>query len=103
MWPGPQASDAPSAEPNWLLSALIRRSARGNLLAGKLPLFSEWGLKDSLEGAHTLNVMWIDDSSADVIKADFEALYHGDMLVEGETAEQFEEQLDGFQSLPTAS
>lgn len=24
--------------------------------------------------------MWIDDSSADVIKADFEALYHGDML-----------------------
>ena len=47
--------------------------------------------------------MWIDDSSADVIKADFEALYHGDVLVEGETAEQFEEQLDDFQSLPTAS
>ncbi len=35
--------------------------------------------------------MWIDDSSADVIKADFEALYHGDMLVEGETSEQFED------------
>lgn len=30
--------------------------------------------------------MWIDDSSADVIKADFEALYHGDMLVEGDTS-----------------
>jgi hypothetical protein len=43
--------------------------------------------------------MWIDDSSADVIKADFEALYHGDMLVEGETSEQFE---DSHQ-LPTAS
>jgi hypothetical protein len=36
--------------------------------------------------------MWIDDSSVDVIiKADFEALYHGDMLVEGETSEQFED------------
>ena len=34
-----------------------------------------------------LMVMWIDDSSADVIKADFEALYHGDVLVEGETSE----------------
>jgi hypothetical protein len=40
---------------------------------------------------HTLMVMWIDDSSADVIKADFEALYHGDVLVEGETSEQFED------------
>lgn len=49
--------------------------------------------------AHTLIVMWIDDSSADVIKADFEALYHGDVLVEGETSEQFEEQ----HTLPTAS
>jgi hypothetical protein len=38
-------------------------------------------------------VMWIDDSSADVIKADFDALYHGDMLVEGITSEQFEESL----------
>jgi hypothetical protein len=47
--------------------------------------------------------MWIDDTSADVIKADFEALYHGDMLVEGETTEQFEEQFDDVQSLPTAS
>jgi hypothetical protein len=35
--------------------------------------------------------MWIDDSSADVIKADFEALYHGDVLVEGECSEQFED------------
>ena len=49
--------------------------------------------------AHTLSLMWIDDSSADVIKADFEALYHGDMLVEGETSEQFEDS----RPLPTAS
>ena len=49
--------------------------------------------------AHTLILMWIDDSDADVIKADFEALYHGDMLVEGETSEQFEES----HPLPTAS
>jgi hypothetical protein len=49
---------------------------------------------------HTLSVMWIDDSSADVIiKADFEALYHGDMLVEGLTAEQFED----WHPLSTAS
>ena len=44
--------------------------------------------------------MWIDDASSDVIiKADFEALYHGDMLVEGETSEQFED----WHPLPTAS
>ncbi len=50
--------------------------------------------------AHTLSVMWIDDSSADVIiKADFEALYHGDMLVEGETSEQLED----WHPLQTAS
>lgn len=47
---------------------------------------------------HRLSVMWIDDTSADVIKVDFEALYHGDVLVEGETSEQF----DDFQELPTA-
>ena len=47
-------------------------------------------------------LMWIEDSNADVIKADFEALYHGDVLVEGETAEQFDEQID-FPSLQTAS
>jgi hypothetical protein len=46
-----------------------------------------------------LMLMWIDDSDADVIKADFEALYHGDMLVEGETSEQFEDS----HPLPTAS
>ena len=46
-----------------------------------------------------LMLMWIDDSDADVIKADFEALYHGDVLVEGETSEQFEDP----QTLPTAS
>lgn len=34
--------------------------------------------------------MWIDDSSADVIKADFDALYHGDVLVEGDTTEELE-------------
>ena len=49
--------------------------------------------------APTLIVMWIDDSSADVIKSDFEALYHGDVLVEGETSEQFEDP----HPLPTAS
>jgi hypothetical protein len=41
--------------------------------------------------AHTLMDMWIDDTSADVIKIDFDALYHGDVLVEGETSEQFDE------------
>lgn len=46
-----------------------------------------------------LSAMWIDDSSADVIKVDFEALYHGDLLVEGDTSEQLE---DG-QALATAS
>ncbi|MBU3686840.1 MAG: hypothetical protein EBU23_12525 [Mycobacteriaceae bacterium] len=34
--------------------------------------------------------MWIDDSS-DVIKGDFDALYHGDVLVEGDTSEQFDD------------
>jgi hypothetical protein len=67
------------------------RSTAKNLPAGKLPPFSESWLKDSLMVAHTLSVMWIDDTSADVIKVDFEALYHGDVLVEGETSEQFDE------------
>ncbi len=54
--------------------------------------------------AHKLIYMWIDDdfdddSSADVIKADFEALYHGDVLVEGDCSEQF----DDWHPLPTAS
>lgn len=71
----------------------------GNLPAGKLPSFSESRLKESLEAAHTLSVMWIDESSADVIKADFDALYHGDMLVEGETSEQLED----WHPLQTAS
>ena len=35
--------------------------------------------------------MWIDVTSADVIKDDFDALYHVDVLVEGETSEQFDE------------
>ena len=48
--------------------------------------------------AHTLCAMWIDDTSADVIKVDFEALYHGDVLVEGDTSEQ----LDDIQQLPYA-
>lgn len=43
--------------------------------------------------------MWIDDYTADVIKVDFEALYRGDMLVEGETSEQCED----WHPLPTAS
>ena len=46
----------------------------------------------------TVQYMWIDDTSADVIKVDFEALYHGDFLVEGDTSEQ----LDDGQQLPTA-
>jgi hypothetical protein len=41
--------------------------------------------------AHTLSGMWIDDTSADVIKVDFEALYHGDVLVEGDTSEQMDD------------
>jgi hypothetical protein len=40
---------------------------------------------------HTLSVMWIDDTNADVIKVDFDALYHGDVLVEGDTSEQLDE------------
>ncbi len=42
--------------------------------------------------------MWIDDTSADVIKVDFDSLYHGDVLVEGVTSEQ----LDDERVLPTA-
>jgi hypothetical protein len=64
-----------------------------------LPPFSEPSLNESLIVTHTLIVMWIDDSSADVIKADFEALYHGDVLVEGECSEQF----DDWQPLSNAS
>jgi hypothetical protein len=43
--------------------------------------------------------MWIDDSSADVIKIDFDVLYHGDVLVEGDTSEQ----IDDGRPLATAS
>ncbi|AGB25182.1 hypothetical protein Mycsm_04971 [Mycobacterium sp. JS623] len=46
----------------------------------------------------TVQYMWIDDTSADVIKVDFEALYHGDVLVEGDTSEQLADE----QTLPTA-
>jgi len=42
--------------------------------------------------AHTLTPMWIDDNSADVIKVDFDALYHGDLLVEGDTSEQLDDE-----------
>ena len=63
-----------------------------------MPPFSETRLKELLRVTHTLSVMWIDDTSADVIKVDFEALYHGDVLVEGDTSEQ----LDGDQQLPYA-
>lgn len=54
-----------------------------------MPRFSEPGLKELLDSAHTLSGMWIDDTNADVIKVDFDALYHGDVLVEGDTSEQF--------------
>ena len=40
----------------------------------------------------TLQYMWIDDTSADVIKVDFDALYHGDVLVEGDTSEQLDDE-----------
>ena len=40
---------------------------------------------------HKVLGMWIDDSSADVIKVDFDALYHGDFLVEGDATEQIED------------
>ena len=40
----------------------------------------------------TVQYMWIDDTSADVIKVDFEALYHGDFLVEGDTSEQLDDE-----------
>jgi len=63
-----------------------------------LPLFSESWLKESLKAVVTVQYMWIDDTSADVIKVDFEALYHGDVLVEGDTSEQ----LDDEHTLPTA-
>lgn len=46
----------------------------------------------------TVQYMWIDDTNADVIKVDFDALYHGDVLVEGDTSEQF----DDFELLRTA-
>ena len=35
--------------------------------------------------------MWIDDTNAEVIKVDVDALYHGDVLVEGDTSEQLED------------
>ena len=63
-----------------------------------MPQYSETRLKDSLKAVVTLQYMWIDDTNADVIKVDFDALYHGDVLVEGLTSEQ----LDDEQVLPTA-
>lgn len=63
-----------------------------------MPPFSESRLKDLLMVMVTVQYMWIDDTSADVIKVDFEALYHGDVLVEGDTSEQ----LDDEHTLPTA-
>ena len=63
-----------------------------------MPPFCETRLKESLIAVVTVQYMWIDDTSADVIKVDFEALYHGDVLVEGITSEQ----LDDEQLLPTA-
>jgi hypothetical protein len=54
-----------------------------------LPGFCETSLKDLLIAVVTVQYMWIDDTSADVIKVDFEALYHGDFLIEGDTSEQF--------------
>ncbi len=63
-----------------------------------MPPFCETRLNKSLIAKVTVQYMWIDDTSADVIKVDFEALYHGDFLVEGITSEQ----LDDERVLPTA-
>ena len=54
-----------------------------------MPQKSQSGLKELLTAEVTVQYMWIDDSSDNVIKVDFEALYHGDILFEGDTAEQF--------------
>lgn len=56
-----------------------------------MPGFCETRLKELLRPVVTVQYMWIDDTSADVIKVDFEALYHGDFLVEGDCSEQFPE------------
>ena len=39
----------------------------------------------------TVEYMLSDDFSADVVEIDFEAIYHGDVLVEGDTSEQFDD------------
>lgn len=54
-----------------------------------MPPISEPGLRVLSILEVTVQYMWIDESNANVIKVDFEALYHGDVLVEGVTAEQF--------------
>lgn len=63
-----------------------------------MPPYCETRLNESLIAVVTVEYMWIDDTSADVIKVDFDALYHGDVLVEGITSEQ----LDDEHILPTA-
>ena len=63
-----------------------------------MPAFSESALIAFLSVGHTLSDMWIDDTTADVIRVDFDALYHGDVLWEGDTSEQF----DDLTPLPTA-
>ena len=47
---------------------------------------------------NTLRTMLSDDFTGDVVEIDFEAIYHGDVLVEGETSEQ----IDDWHPLPTA-
>jgi hypothetical protein len=48
---------------------------------------------------NTLSSMLSNDFSGDVVEIDFEAIYHGDILVEGETSEQ----VDDWHPLATAS
>jgi hypothetical protein len=48
---------------------------------------------------NTLGSMLSNDFSGDVVEIDFEAIYHGDVLVEGETSEQ----IDDWHPLATAS
>ena len=56
-----------------------------------MPPNSESGLRVLSIPVVTVQYMWIDESNDNVIKVDFDALYHGDVLIEGDTTEQFPE------------
>ena len=63
-----------------------------------MPPFSETELNILLRVTNTLGTMLSDDLGSDVVEIDFEAIYHGDVLVEGDTSEQ----LDDWHPLATA-